>query len=124
MCGKEALNFDDVMRLHKVQVWRRGIEEAAVAVYLVSDGVDRCRVGFLNCSLIVEDGAGEKYNGQLVQVVEFLEDSNEADVREFSEKNAGANRAVFIKNKKHFQCRVGLLIHSLIVEDGGEKYNG
>jgi hypothetical protein len=46
-CGGEALKLDSVVRLRAVQVWVRGREETGIAAHWVTDGVDRCRVGFL-----------------------------------------------------------------------------
>ena len=46
VCGS-VLAEDSVVRFRKTQVVIDGKEEAAIAVYWVSDGIDRCRVGFL-----------------------------------------------------------------------------
>ena len=46
VCGS-VLEEDMVVRLRKVQVLVDGCEEAAIACIWVTDGVDRCRVGFL-----------------------------------------------------------------------------
>ena len=45
-CGK-VLEEDVVVRLRKVQVVVDGKEETAIAAVWVTDGIDRCRVGFL-----------------------------------------------------------------------------
>ncbi len=47
-CG-EVMAKDGVVRLWKVQIQADGQEEAAIATYWVMDGVDCCRVGFLQC---------------------------------------------------------------------------
>jgi len=47
----------------------------------------------------------------LAQVVEFLEDSNEADIREFSVKNAGACRAVYIEKRVFSNVATFLMVH-------------
>ena len=49
-----------------------GAEETAVAAYWVTDGIDRCRVGFLPRHLIRR---AQFYDGKLVQVVAMLADS-------------------------------------------------
>ncbi len=45
-CGK-VLEENVVVRLWKVQVVVNGREETAIAAVWVTDGIDRCRVGFL-----------------------------------------------------------------------------
>ncbi len=44
-CGS-VLEEDMVVRLRRVQVLVEGGEETAIACIWVTDGVDRCRVGF------------------------------------------------------------------------------
>ena len=46
ICGC-VLQEDSVVRFRKVQVLIDGKEESAIAAFWVSDGVDRCRVGYL-----------------------------------------------------------------------------
>ena len=46
VCGS-VLEEKMVVRLRKVQVLVDGHEETAIAWYWVTDGIDRCRVGFL-----------------------------------------------------------------------------
>ena len=46
VCGS-VLEEDMVVRLRKVQVLVDGCEETAIACIWVTDGLDRCRVGFL-----------------------------------------------------------------------------
>ena len=46
VCGS-VLEEDMIVRLRKVQVLVDGCEETAIACIWVTDGVDRCRVGFL-----------------------------------------------------------------------------
>ena len=45
------------------------IEETALAVYLVSKGIDRYRVGFLQRFLVKDK---KKYDGRLAQITEIL----------------------------------------------------
>ena len=45
VCGS-VLEEDMVVRLRKVQVVVEGREETAIVCYWVSDGIDRCHVGF------------------------------------------------------------------------------
>ena len=46
ICGS-VLQDNVVVRLRKVQVLIEEKEETAIAAFWVSDGVDRCRVGYL-----------------------------------------------------------------------------
>ena len=64
-----------MVRLRKVQVVNdEGEEEAAIAAHWVTDGVDRCRVGFLDQHCIRHY---KRYKGKLAQVVSIYgEDDN------------------------------------------------
>ena len=47
-CCGSALELDSVVRFRRVQIINdAGKEEGALAVYWVTDAIDRCRVGFL-----------------------------------------------------------------------------
>ncbi len=50
-CGK-VLEEDVVGRLQKVQVVVDGREEMAIAAVWVTDGINRCRVGFLKHHMV------------------------------------------------------------------------
>ncbi len=63
-CG-EVLEEDVVVHLRKVQVVVDGKEETAIAAVWVTDGIDRCRVGFLKRHM-VQNAA--HFDGALVQV--------------------------------------------------------
>ena len=62
-------------------------EETAVAAYWVTDGVDRCRVGFLPRHCVRQ---AHVYDGHLVQVVAMLAQSKNASERKKSRYNWGA----------------------------------
>ncbi len=66
-----------VVRLRKVQVLVEGHEEAAIACYCVTDGIDCCCIGFLMCHMVAH---AERYDGALAQVTRILI----ADESEFS----------------------------------------
>ena len=51
-CG-EVLEEDMVVHLRKVQIQAGGGEETAIAVVWVTDGMDHCRVGFLQLMRLV-----------------------------------------------------------------------
>ena len=70
-----------------------GREETALAVYWVTDGVDRCKVGFLQRHLVRHK---QHYDGKLVQVVEFLTTSESPADRAKSKHCMRICRAVLI----------------------------
>ncbi len=51
ICGS-LMAENVVVRFRKVQIIVDGVEESAIAAYHVSDGIDRCRVGFLQRRLL------------------------------------------------------------------------
>jgi len=65
VCGS-VLEKVMVVRLRKVQVLADGQEETAIACYWVTDGIDRCRVGFLMRQHMVAHAV--RYDGALAQV--------------------------------------------------------
>ena len=99
-CG-EVIDEDVVVRLRRVQVIMPskdggpGKEVTAVAVYWVTDGIDRCRVGFLPAHMVKY---ATRYDGVLAQVTETfcpVADGDKA-VREKYHRNKGFCRAVII----------------------------
>lgn len=94
-CCGDAVGLDTVLRLKVVQVLNEGREETAIAAYWVTDGIDRCRVGFLEKECSQNPG---KYDGRLVQVIEFLSESDDStdSVIAYSEENDGVIRAALI----------------------------
>ena len=65
ICGL-VMAEDVVLRFRKVQVVVDGNkEESAIAAYHVSDGIGRCRVGFLQCHLVKH--CWKQYDGVLAQ---------------------------------------------------------
>ena len=92
-CGS-VLKIDTLVRFRSVQIWCNGQEETALAVYWVTDGIDRCRVGFLPCHLLKHQAA---YNGKLAQVVEFVAESNSPADRAKSHRCYGLCRAVLVE---------------------------
>ena len=92
-CGS-ALRIDTLVQFRLVQIWCNGQEETALAVYWVTDGIDRCRVGFLPHHLIKHQAA---YNGKLAQIVEFVAESNSPADRAKSHRCYGLCRAVLVE---------------------------
>jgi hypothetical protein len=67
VCGA-LVEEDVVLRLQKVQILNSlGQEETAIAAYRVSDGINQCRVGFLQCQFVAHTKA---FDGLLAQVLE------------------------------------------------------
>ncbi len=92
VCGS-VLTIDSLVRFKSVQVVINGKEQTAIAVYWVTDGVDRCRVGFLPRYTVKHK---ELYEGKLAQVIEFLEESNFPGDRAKSHRGRGVCRAAVV----------------------------
>ena len=75
VCGV-VVQEDVVVRLRKVQVLVDGKEETAIAAYWVTDGMERCRVGFLQRHMVKY---ASRYNGALAQVTRVLGDDASYD---------------------------------------------
>jgi hypothetical protein len=93
VCG-DHLGLDAVVRLRQVQIVKEnGREEKAVAAYLVTEGVDSCRVGFLPRQCLKH---AKKFDGKLAQIIEFLSESDSPHCHRLSHRNHGIVRAVII----------------------------
>jgi hypothetical protein len=86
ICG-EVLKEDVVVRLRKMQLMVEGKEETVITAIWVTDGVDRCRVGFLPRHMVKH---ATRYNGALTQVIRVLSDD--------AETCNSAERRMFHKN--------------------------
>ena len=95
VCGAEVLKIDSVVRFRAEQINVNGTEEMALAVYWVTDGVDRCKVGFLPRHLIKHKDNFK--NGKTAQIVEFLETSTCPSARAKSLRNSGVARAALLE---------------------------
>ena len=60
---------DSLVQFRQVQVLVDHVEETALAVYLISEGIDRYWVGFLRRFLVKDK---KKYDGQLAQITDIL----------------------------------------------------
>ena len=70
-CCGSSLELDSVVRFIREQiVTDAGQEEAALAVYWVTDAVDWCRVVFLPRHLLKHSN---KYDGKAAQIVAFID---------------------------------------------------
>lgn len=91
-CGT-VLEIDYVVRLKKVQVTVNDREETAIAAYWVTDGADRCRVGFLPRHTVRH---WKQYDGKLAQIIEVYKDSDSPTKRSKWNKNKGCCVAAII----------------------------
>lgn len=70
-------------------------EATAIAVYVVSGGIDTCRVGFLRRHLIRYE---EEYDARLAQVTEVFDENSESPSdRQKHHRMKGCARAVLIE---------------------------
>jgi len=68
ICGK-VLKEDVVVHLRKIQLMVQGKEEMAIAAIWVTDGIDRCRIGFVPRHMVQH---AAKYDGALAQVTRVV----------------------------------------------------
>ena len=93
-CGS-LLVTDSLVRFCQVQVLVDDVEETALAVYLVSEGIDRYRVGFLQRFLVKHK---KKYDGRLAQITEILRSHSESPSdRHKYHRNKGCCHAVLLE---------------------------
>jgi hypothetical protein len=72
------------------------VEETAIAAYWITDGIDRCRVGFLPRHCVRH---ANQFDGHIVQVVALLAHSENASERKHSRNNSGVCCACIIDSK-------------------------
>ena len=86
ICG-HVLQEDPVVHFRKVQVLIDGKEESAIAAFWVSDGVDRCRVGYLPKYHVTH---WKSLEGALAQITEiYTEDSDSPTKQQKHYRNSG-----------------------------------
>ncbi len=79
VCG-EVVEEDTLLRLRRVQIEVDGHEETVIACIWVTDGIDRCRVGFLKRHILKH---AWPFDGALAQVTEvFSADPRRCDSAE------------------------------------------
>jgi hypothetical protein len=93
-CCGTVLGLDTVVRFRAVQISVDGQEQSAIAVYWVTDGIDRCRVGFLRRHLLKHK---DDYDGKLGQVVEIMGLSKDKALRKKSYHYKGWVTSVLIE---------------------------
>jgi hypothetical protein len=95
ICGK-VFKENVVVRLRKILLMVEGKEETAITAIWVTDGIDRCRVGFVPRHMVQH---ATRYDGALAQVTRvFSSDPETCDSTEgcLFFKNKGYCRAVII----------------------------
>lgn len=98
ICG-EVLDIDSVVRIRKVQIEIEGNEESALAVYWITDGIDRCRVGFLPRHQLKK---WKQWDGKIGQVIEvYQEDSESPTKKRLCHKNKGVCVVAIIGQSEH-----------------------
>ena len=86
-----------LVQLRKHQVFINGHEQSAVGVYWVSDGVDRCLVGFLPCHQVKNLN---KLEGALCQVMEVYSGNSESPTKcHKHKKNSGCAIVVIVSSQ-------------------------
>ena len=89
-CGKEVVQLDRVVRLRRVQVVIDGREETAIAAHWITEGIERCRVGFLGKHTVKH---WKRYDGKVAQVTEIYKDHESPTKRQKNHKCGGACEA-------------------------------
>ena len=103
-CGC-VLEEDSLVRLQKRQVYVNGHEQSGVGVYWVSDGVDRCLVGYLDCHQMKHLN---KLEGGLCQVTEVYSDNSDSPRRWHKHnKNVGCAIAATVTSNEPNKVRKG-----------------
>ena len=95
ICGEVGIE-DVILCLRKVQVQINQQEQSAIAAFWVSDGIDRCCVGYLPKTYVKN---WKQYDGALVQVIEvYSADSDSSTKRQKIHRNDGLAMAVIISS--------------------------
>ncbi len=92
----EVVQEETLVCLRKVQVIVEGKEETAISVTWVTEGMDRCRVGFLGCHMVVP---AVHHNGALAQLMKvFSQDPGHCNTaeRHLHHKNHGCPLATTV----------------------------
>jgi hypothetical protein len=102
-CGDE-LQEDVVVRLRKVQIQAGGGEATAIAAVWVTDGMDRCRVGFLQRHMVAHAARCDDALAQVTRVLS-ADDGDTAERRLFH-KNRGCCYATIISHLPETKMQV------------------
>ena len=95
ICGEVVIE-DVVLCLRKVQVQMNQQEQSAIAAFWVSDGIDRCCVGYLPKAYVKN---WKQYDGALVQVIEVYSGDSDSPMKcQKFHRNHGLAMAVIISS--------------------------
>ena len=95
ICGEVVIE-DVVLHLRKVQVQMNQQEQSAIAAFWVSDGIDRCCIGYLP-KVYVKNW--KQYDGALVQVIEVYSAESDSSTKcQKFHRNHGLAMAVVISS--------------------------
>jgi hypothetical protein len=120
-CG-EVLEEDMVLRLRKVQIKAGEAEETAIAAIWVTDGIDRCRVGFLQRHMVAH---AARFDGALAQVTKVLSaDDGDTAERRLFHKNKGCCYATIISHLPMPKVEVKVKEEKKRGEDNNNKQGG
>ena len=120
-CG-EVLEEDMVVRLRKVQIQAGGGEETAIAAVWVTDGMDRCRVGFLQRHMVPY---AARFDGALAQVTRVLSaDDGDTAERRLFHKNRGCCYATIISHLPKAKARIKVKEEKWEGEENDNKQGG
>ena len=121
-CCGEVLQDDVVVRLRKVQIQAGGGEETAIAAVWVTDGMDRCRVGFLQRHMVAH---AAQYDGALAQVKRVLSvDDGDTAERRLVHKIRGCCYATIISHLLMPKVEVKVKEEKKRGEDNNNKQGG
>ena len=121
-CCGEVLQEDVVVRLRKVQIQAGGGEETAIAAVWVTDGMDRCRVGFLQGHMVAH---AARFDGALAQITRVLSaDDGDTAERRLHHKNRGCCYASIISHLPVPKVKVKVKEEKEGVDDEDNKQGG
>ena len=95
ICGEVVIE-DVVLHLRKVQIQMNQQEQSTIAAFWVSDGIDRCCIGYLPKAYVKN---WKQYDGALVQLIEvYSADSDSPMKHQKFHRNHGLAVAVIISS--------------------------
>ncbi len=111
VCGS-VLEEDVVVRLWKVQVLVEGHKKTAIAcICWVTDGIDRCRVSFLMCHMVVHANFYNRVLAQVTRVLSGDEAMCSREERRMFHAKRGCCQATIIS------CLLEVKSHHLLAEE-------
>ena len=118
VCGS-VVEIDTCLRFLAVQIMANNKEETAIAAYWVTDGVDRCRVGFLPRYCVKHKA---DFDGKLAQVTKLLWNSSNKETKSKSHRNCGVITTALIEVERTGSKRNS--VNDKTSDDGGDDEGG